>query len=104
MSQLQKDLEALYHLFDDKKRWTTQVNARDARGIQVSAESEHAASWCVFGGALKLTDDNPRRWELILKAISEECPENYGEISTNDSLGYAAIRRAIRKAIKKVSA
>jgi len=40
-------------LFTDKSKWTQGTHARNAAGVCVASESEHAVCWCLMGAMTK---------------------------------------------------
>ena len=57
-------LEEVEGLLSDRKRWTQCALARDAKGMQVSAESPTACQWCLYGAMRRVTDDELLRFKV----------------------------------------
>jgi len=91
-------LQAAYDLIGDKKRWTQGENARDKDGCEVSERSLSAVSWCAIGAVYHVGGDYGD-----YRCLSRQCVKRYERdaIDVNDEIGYAAIRRMLRKAIKE---
>ena len=97
-------LEKVYKRFDDKKKWTSGKPAKDRNGNPVSTRSPNAVCWCLLGA---MSAEN-------VSGKTQEDAENHLEtvaglmfsrdfVSVNDVLGYAAVRRLLRKAIKELT-
>jgi len=99
MKTTKQILQEAYDLIGDKKRWTQNAYAKDEYGTTVDARSEQAVCWCAGGAITKAGDDFGNKAFYFLQGF---CSDRYnmGIAYVNDQLGYAAIRRMFRKAIK----
>lgn len=93
-------LQAAYDLIGDKRRWCQGELARDCNGNGVLPTSQEAVVWCAMGALLKI--GGCRRAEVLLANACFDS-HNTNDVCVNDNLGYAAIRRMFRKAIKEAS-
>jgi len=95
-------LEDAYHLLDDKRRWAQRALAQDADGAPCNLFV--AVSYCGLGAiAICGAQKSPEYEDQASRDLSLACRALFGEYpaTVNDFLGYAAIRRAFRKAIKE---
>ena len=57
MSIYRDQLEAVYRLIEDEKRWTQDASARDEQGNFVDSRHPNAVSWCLRGACWKAIAD-----------------------------------------------
>jgi len=94
-------LQATHDLFDDKKRWCQGDYAQNENGSTATVHGTKAVRWCASGGMYKVAGARAfcDASELLKSVCKKKFSMNIQQV--NDSLGYAAIRRMLRKAIKE---
>jgi len=101
MKETKQILEDAYHLLDDKKRCTQGRLAKSLLGVPVGAKDSRAVCWCAVGAVSNASKADSEFYSSFRK-LDTACNDLYqaGPFTVNDELGYRAIRRAFRKAIK----
>lgn len=91
-------LLAAYHLLDKKSTWTRGALARDKARRPVVPTDATAIRWDATGALLKVNGPNRISAATLLDSACHQLA-SCDTLYLNDTRGYAAIRRAFRRAI-----
>ncbi len=92
------DLERVYALIEDPKRWTTGVFARNADGEETAPLDESASCWCLYGAAGK----SGLRSSQFFAAVKKDNMDYRSDLSEfNDNRDHAEVLDLLRKAIER---